>query len=54
MKTWAKVTLGLGALAAAIGGAVAIIGKRNANQDDEYVLVEEETNNDSDSDYEAE
>ena len=54
MKTWVKVLLGIGATAAAAVGAATIIGKRNHDVDDEYVAVEEETNNDSDSENEAE
>ena len=50
MKTWVKVVLGTLA-GAAVGLGVAFLGKKH--EDDEYVSIEEDTENyDSDSDEE--
>lgn len=53
MKTWVKVLVGLGAVAA-VGISAVCLGKKHKD-DADYVSVEEETENyDSDSEEEAE
>ena len=47
MKTWTKVAIGLGVVGAAIGGAVAFIGKNHKDDAEDYVEVEETETNDS-------